>query len=73
MTSLSEAKCAREAEICHPTMEMVADCDCWQEHEEAVPVEMTLQNSNANAAMAGAFITDKKLWPPKASATWRRY
>jgi len=89
MTNLGEAKCAREAEICYQTMAMVTDYDCWKEHEEAVTVEMIIQNLNANAAMAKktvalaisriteadcacrhalatAFITDKKLWPPKA-------
>jgi len=89
MTNLGEAKCAREAEICYQTMAMVTDYDCWKEHQQAVTVEMIIQNLNANAAMAKktialavariagtdcacqhalatAFITDKKLWPPKA-------
>lgn len=52
MTNLGEAKCAREAEICYQTMAMVTDYDCWKEHEEAVTVEMIINNLNQNAAMA---------------------
>ncbi|MBI5686461.1 MAG: S-methyl-5'-thioadenosine phosphorylase [Verrucomicrobia bacterium] len=52
MTNLGEAKCSREAEICYQTMAMVTDYDCWKEHEEAVTVEMIIQNLNQNAATA---------------------
>lgn len=52
MTNLGEAKCSREAEICYQTMAMVTDYDCWKEHEEAVTVEMIINNLNQNAATA---------------------
>ncbi len=56
MTSLGEAKCAREAEICYQTMAMVTDYDCWKEHEEAVTVEMIIRNLNRNAETAKQII-----------------
>ncbi|MBI5819109.1 MAG: S-methyl-5'-thioadenosine phosphorylase [Verrucomicrobia bacterium] len=52
MTNLGEAKCSREAEICYQTMAMVTDYDCWKEHEEAVTIEMIINNLNQNAATA---------------------
>jgi len=52
MTNLGEAKCSREAEICYQTMAMVTDYDCWKEHEEAVTVEMIINNLNQNAVTA---------------------
>ena len=43
MTNMSEARCAREAEICYATMAMVTDYDCWHESED-VSIEMVIQN-----------------------------
>jgi len=50
MTALPEAKLAREAEICYATMAWVTDYDCWRETEEAVTVEMVVQNLQKNVA-----------------------
>jgi 5'-methylthioadenosine phosphorylase len=43
MTSLPEAKLAREAEICYATLAMVTDYDCWHPKHEAVTVNMVLE------------------------------
>lgn len=36
MTNLTEARLAREAEICYVSLAMITDYDCWHETEEAV-------------------------------------
>ncbi|HEU0022528.1 MAG TPA: S-methyl-5'-thioadenosine phosphorylase [Dehalococcoidia bacterium] len=50
MTALPEAKLAREAEICYATMAWITDYDCWHEANEAVTVEMVVQNLLKNVA-----------------------
>jgi len=52
MTNLQEAKLAREAEICHATMAMVTDYDCWREGHDAVTVEQVVAVLNQNAENA---------------------
>jgi len=54
MTSLTEAKLCREAEICYATMNLVTDYDVWHEDEEGVSVDMILENlaKNINSAKA---------------------
>ena len=52
MTNLTEAKLAREAQICYATLALVTDWDCWKEDEEAVSVEALLACLRANAALA---------------------
>lgn len=52
MTNLTEAKLAREAEICYATMALVTDYDCWHEGHEDVTVEQVLGYLRANATMA---------------------
>jgi 5'-methylthioadenosine phosphorylase len=52
MTNLTEAKLAREAEICYVTMALVTDYDCWHETAGDVSVEQILGYLHANAAMA---------------------
>jgi 5'-methylthioadenosine phosphorylase len=44
MTSLPEAKLAREAEICYASLSFVTDYDCWYDAEETVTIEMILDN-----------------------------
>jgi 5'-methylthioadenosine phosphorylase len=48
MTNLTEARLAREAEICYATLAMITDYDCWHETEEAVSgvavMEVVAQN-----------------------------
>lgn len=52
MTNFTEARLAREAEICYASLAMVTDYDCWREGEEDVTVEMIIEILNTNAAMA---------------------
>ncbi|MFH1857179.1 MAG: S-methyl-5'-thioadenosine phosphorylase [Candidatus Omnitrophota bacterium] len=49
MTNMTEARLAREAEICYATLAFVTDYDCWYEGEEEVSVEMVVQNLFRNA------------------------
>jgi len=55
MTNLTEAKLAREAEICYVTMALVTDYDCWHESGD-VSVEQILGYLRANASMAQKII-----------------
>lgn len=48
MTSLQEAKLAREAEICYATLAMVTDYDCWHPDHEAVTVKQILDYLSRN-------------------------
>lgn len=52
MTNLTEAKLAREAEICYVTIAMVTDYDCWHEEHDAVTVDEIIQNLVKNAENA---------------------
>jgi len=52
MTSLTEAKLAREAEICYAAMALVTDYDCWHEDHAEVTVEEVVQNLNKNITHA---------------------
>lgn len=55
MTNMSEAKLAREAEICFATLAMVTDYDCWHTSED-VTVDMVIQNLKKNSEMAKRII-----------------
>jgi 5'-methylthioadenosine phosphorylase len=50
MTSMIEAKLAREAEMCYVNMAMITDYDCW--HEENVTVDIIVKNLKKNTNMA---------------------
>ncbi len=52
MTNATEAKLAREAEICYATLALVTDYDCWHESEEPVSVEAILNVMDASVAQA---------------------
>ena len=58
MTAVPEAQLAREAEICYATMAHVTDYDVWHEEEEAVNVEMLIENLTANAALSKKTIAE---------------
>ena len=58
MTNLTEAKLAREAEICYATIALVTDYDCWHPEHDDVTVDMIIQNLMANAKTAQAVIAD---------------
>ena len=50
MTNMSEAKLAREAEICYAVLAAVTDYDCWHPQHESVTVEMVINNLSKNIA-----------------------
>ena len=52
MTNLTEAKLAREAEICYGIIALSTDYDCWHEHHDDVSVEAIIQIIHQNVAMA---------------------
>lgn len=56
MTAATEAKLAREAEICYATMNLATDYDVWHAEEEAVSVELILENLRLNIHHAKAII-----------------
>jgi 5'-methylthioadenosine phosphorylase len=58
MTNLTEARLAREAELCYATMAMVTDYDCWRRETEAVSVETILAVLHANATLAREALLD---------------
>jgi 5'-methylthioadenosine phosphorylase len=58
MTAVPEAQLAREAEICYATLAMVTDYDVWHEEEEAVNVQMLIDNLKANAELSKRTISE---------------
>jgi 5'-methylthioadenosine phosphorylase len=52
MTNLTEAKLAREAEICYVTVAMVTDYDCWHQDHDAVSVTQIIATLAKNAENA---------------------
>lgn len=56
MTQVTEAKLAREAELCFATIALVTDYDAWREDEEAVDAASVLDVMQANVAKAQALI-----------------
>jgi 5'-methylthioadenosine phosphorylase len=70
MTNLSEAKCAREAEIAYATMAMATDYDCWKTGEEHVTLEIIIANLNRNADTAKKIVAQTIAKIP-AEPNWR--
>lgn len=52
MTTLPEAKLAREAELCYATLACITDYDTWHEGHARVSADMILENLQANVARA---------------------
>src|ERR1700738_4488494 len=52
MTNVTEAKLAREAEICYATVAMITDYDCWHPEHASVTLEEIISNLNKNAENA---------------------
>lgn len=52
MTNISEARLAREAEICYATIALATDYDCWHEGHDDVSVEAVVALIKQNVAMA---------------------
>lgn len=56
MTGLSEARLAREAELCYASLAMVTDYDCWHDSHGAVDVAQVIAVLHANAAAARGLV-----------------
>jgi 5'-methylthioadenosine phosphorylase len=52
MTNVTEAKLAREAEICYATIAMITDYDCWHPEHESVTGAQIVETLNQNAGNA---------------------
>ena len=52
MTNLTEARLAREAEICYATVAMITDFDCWHPEHDSVTGAQIVEFLNRNAANA---------------------
>jgi len=61
MTTLPEAKLAREAGMCYGTLAMSTDYDCWHLSEEDVTVEMVMEVVQDNVAMARKVLSEALL------------
>jgi 5'-methylthioadenosine phosphorylase len=49
MTNLTEAKLAREAEICYASFAMVTDFDCWHPKHDTVTLDEIIANMTKNS------------------------
>jgi len=58
MTNATEAKLAREAEICYSTIALATDYDCWHHSEEPVTVESVLAVMKKNIETSKAMIRE---------------
>ena len=52
MTNATEAKLAREAELCYSTIAMITDYDCWHPEHESVTASQIIALLNQNAENA---------------------
>src|SRR6267142_2302726 len=52
MTNVTEARLAREAEICYSTIAMITDYDCWHPEHESVTTTQIMATLNQNAENA---------------------
>jgi len=66
MTNATEAKLAREAEICYSTIALATDYDCWHHSEEAVTVEAVLEVMKHNVETSKAMIQEAVRSLPEA-------
>jgi 5'-methylthioadenosine phosphorylase len=58
MTNATEAKLAREAEICYATIAMITDYDCWHPDHESVTVAQIIATLNQNAENAQSVLRE---------------
>ena len=58
MTNLTEAKLAREAELCYATVALVTDYDCWHPDHDSVTVDLIVANLLQNAETAKRTIAE---------------
>jgi len=65
MTNFSEARLAREAEICYATMAAITDYDCWHPEHDSVTIEMIIGNLHKNVDNAKRVLREALLSAPK--------
>ena len=58
MTNATEAKLAREAQLCYSTVALITDYDCWHQTAEPVTVEAILHLLHRNAELAKRLIAE---------------
>lgn len=58
MTNATEAKLAREAEICYATIALVTDYDCWHQEEAAVTADAIIEILNRNVETSKRIIKE---------------
>ena len=58
MTNVTEAKLAREAELCYATIAMITDYDAWHPDHASVTLEEIISNLNKNAENAQAVVRE---------------
>jgi 5'-methylthioadenosine phosphorylase len=68
MTNLTEAKLAREAEICYATIAMITDYDCWHPQHDAVTVTEVIENLNRNTSNVQCVLHEAMARLPEARA-----
>jgi 5'-methylthioadenosine phosphorylase len=68
MTNLTEAKLAREAEICYATIAMITDYDCWHPQHDAVTVSEIIENLNRNTSNVQRVLHEAVAELPEARA-----
>jgi len=70
MTNATEAKLAREAELCYSTIALATDYDCWHHSEEAVTVEAVLAVMKKNIETSKAMIREAVgMLPPERTCS----
>lgn len=65
MTNLTEAKLAREAEICYGVIALSTDYDCWHDSHDDVTVDAILAIIHQNVTMAKEIIRHAVLADPE--------
>jgi 5'-methylthioadenosine phosphorylase len=57
MTNMSEARLAREAEICYSSLACVTDYDCWHAEGDSVTIDIVIENLLKNIENAKKIIS----------------
>ena len=68
MTNVTEAKLAREAELCYATVAMITDYDCWHPEHESVTGAQIIENLSRNVENARRVIREAVRAVPAARA-----
>lgn len=72
MTAATEAKLAREAEMCYATLAAVTDFDVWHPQHESVTTEMILRNLHQNVEQGRRIVREAiRLLPRERSCPCR--